>query len=403
MKFSRSSILSKILSVRIAVIGPTYPFRGGIAHYTTLLVRHLREHHDVQFYSYRRQYPRWLFPGNTAADPSRAILQELCERSIDALNPLTWWQTARQIVRATPDLLLLQWWTPFWLPLLLCVSLAARRARIPIIYLCHQLVEPDSPKVEWWLAQLGLRFGDGFVAVSKAERALLRKAFPHKIVADGFLPIYDAFPPQRLSRTEARRQLGIAPDERLLLFFGFVRRYKGLRYLLEALAHSPSNVRLLVAGEFWEDAQLYHDLIDQWRLRGRVIIHNRYIPNEEIEPYFVAADALALPYVSGSQSAVGMTALYYGLPIITTSIGGLAETVRQGETGLIVPPADSAALAQAIQHFFEAQRYSEFQANIVNDRERFAWPMFVRVIEQLSRQLTVSQLPGAPHATHASP
>jgi len=333
--------------VRFAVVGPTYPFRGGIAHYTTLLVKHLRAQHDVCFYSYWRQYPRWLFPGNTARDPSEARLDEACERTLDALNPLTWWTTARRIVRDAPDVLLLQWWTPFWLPLYACLAALAHRAHIPIVYLCHQLVEPDSPPYEWWLARLGLRLGDGFIAVTASERARLARAFPTKRVAAGFLPLYDSFPQQHLTRDEARAQLGVAPDGPLLLFFGFVRRYKGLRYLLDALAGVSPSVQLVIAGEFWEGEQPYRALMAQHDLTDRVLIHNRYIRNEEVEKYFVAVDALVLPYLSDSQTDVAMTALHFGVPIISTSVGGLAETVKHGESGLIVPPADSAAMQSA--------------------------------------------------------
>ncbi|MCA1554023.1 MAG: glycosyltransferase, partial [Chloroflexi bacterium] len=298
--------------MRFAVVGPTYPFRGGIAHYTTLLVRHLRALHDVRFYSYRRQYPHWLFPGNTASDPSSLKLEEPCEHTLDTLNPLTWLHTARHIARAQPDVLLLQWWTPFWLPLYACLIAFARRAHIPIVYLCHQLVEPDSSKYEWLLARLGLRWGDGLVGVTAAEVNLLRKSFPDKLVSAGFLPLFDSFPHQHLNRAQARHQLGIGNHDPVLLFFGFVRRYKGLSYLLEALSTVAMPVRLVVAGEFWEDEQLYRDLIARNHLSERVTIHNRYIPNEEVARYFIAADALALPYLSGSQSAVAMTALHYG-------------------------------------------------------------------------------------------
>jgi glycosyltransferase involved in cell wall biosynthesis len=269
--------------------------------------------------------------------------------------------------------------------------------------LCHQLVEPDSPKHEWLIARWGLRDGDGFIAVTETERALLRKSFPTKPVVDGFLPLYDAFPPQRLTRHDARQQLGIASEEPLLLFFGFVRRYKGLRFLVEALGQLSLPVRALIAGEFWEDEQIYRAQIRELGLNQRVIIHNRYIPNEEVEQYFVAADALVLPYLSGSQSAVGMTALYYGLPIITTAVGGLAETVKHGEMGLVVPPADSTALARAIQDFFDGQQNETYRANIAREREHLSWPALVQVINELSHELATSQPTGATHAAHASP
>ena len=281
--------------MKFAVIGPTFPFRGGISHYTTLLVRNLRQRHEVRFYSYRRQYPRLLFPGNTSADPSASTLYEPCERTIDTLNPLTWWLTARRIVKDRPDILLLQWWTPFWLPLLLIVSWAARRAGIPILYISHQFIEPDSSIIEWFFARTTLRLANGLIVMTEEEFGMARRVLPGKPIRTGHIPVFEGFPQQHLARHEARRQLGIDTDAPLLLFFGFVRRYKGLRYLLDALARVSQPVFLLVAGEFWEDEQSYRDQIRRLGVEERVIIQNRYISNEEIQPLFASADALVLP------------------------------------------------------------------------------------------------------------
>jgi len=370
--------------VKFCVVGPTYPFRGGIAHYTTLLVKHLRECHEVVFYSYSRQYPQWLFPGSTKPDPSMSALKEDCVRTIDPFNPITWFQTAKRIVTDKPDVLLLQWWTPFWLPLMLVISLAARRAKIPILYICHQMIEPDSSPFEVLLARPALRLGDAFIFLTQKDLAIGKRILRDKLIHLGHLPLFDGFPQKGMTRAQARIKLNVEPDEPLLLFFGFVRRYKGLRYVLEAMGQLTHPPCLLIAGEFWEDENLYRDLIRQQKLEQKVIIHNRYIPNEEIEPYFVAADAVILPYINGSQSAVGMIALNYGIPIIATSIGGLAETVRQGETGLIVPPADSAALAGAIEQYFGEQLSGPFRVAISEESSRLSWDALIRIIEELS-------------------
>jgi glycosyltransferase involved in cell wall biosynthesis len=373
--------------VKYCIIGPTYPFRGGIAHYTTLLVRHLRAYHQVVFYSYSRQYPDWLFPGSTLPDPSASVLEEPCERIIDPLNPFTWWRTAKRILADKPDVLLLQWWTPFWLPLMITVSLIARRARIPILYLCHQMVEPDSSAFELLLVRPALRLGDAFIVVSKKDFTTAEKFLGDKPIRMGHLPIFNGFPEHGLDRVEARARLGIEPDVPLLLFFGFVRRYKGLNYLLEALGQLEQPPHLLIAGEFWEEEALYCNLIRQLGLERCVIIHNRYIPNEQIEPYFVAADALMLPYLSGNQSAVGMMALNYGIPIIATSIGGLAETVTHNEIGLIVPPADSNALAAAIERFYRERLNELFRVAMPAAQTHFSWNALIRIIEETSNEI----------------
>ncbi len=367
--------------MKIALIGPTYPFRGGLAHFTTLLVRALRERHTVRFYSYTRQYPQWLFPGSTAADPSATVLDEPCERIIDSLNPLTYWRVARNIVADTPDLLLLQWWTPFWLPLHTSVALAARRAGIPVLYLCHQLVEPDSGAIEWQAARAGLALADAFVVMTEGERQRVAVAFPGRPTATGYHPVYDQFPASGVSRAVARMQLNIPKDASLLLFFGFVRRYKGLSVLLDALALARTPVHLLVVGEFWEDETATHTQIARLGLQDRVRVENRYVPNEAIEPYFAATDALVLPYLSGSQSGVAMIAVQYTVPVIASDVGGLGETIRHGENGLLVPPADPAALAGAIDALFAADQ-DAMRAAMAATRARLAWPALVDVIEE---------------------
>jgi glycosyltransferase involved in cell wall biosynthesis len=249
------------------------------------------------------------------------------------------------------------------------------------------MIEPDSSVLELLLARPALRLGDAFIVVSQKDFAMAQRILGDKPIRLGHHPIYDGFPRQGLARVEARAHLGIEPDEPLLLFFGFVRRYKGLRYLLDALGKLSQPPRLLIAGEFWEGEVQYRNLIRQLGLERRIVIHNRYIPNEEIEAYFVAADALVLPYLSGSQSGVGMIALNYGLPVIATSIGGLAETVKHGETGLIVPPADSAALAAAIERFFREGLSESFCAAMSQARARLSWEALIRIIEETSNDI----------------
>jgi glycosyltransferase involved in cell wall biosynthesis len=273
---------------------------------------------------------------------------------------------------------------------------AAHRAHIPVLYLCHQFVEPDSSSLEWLFARLALRWGDGYIVMTGKEYAMARRAFPGKPVRAAFHPVVDAFPRQGLSREEARRRLGLPQDQGpLLLFAGFVRRYKGLRYLLQALAQVPAEVSLLVAGDFWDDEQEYRRLIREWRLEGRVIIHNRYIPNEALEPYFAAADALVLPYLSGSQSGIGMLGIYFGLPIIATAIGGLAESVVHEVNGLIVPPADSPALAAAINRFLDEDLAQPFSAAAARARERLSWPALIAIVEEISYELASSPRTGS--------
>jgi glycosyltransferase involved in cell wall biosynthesis len=317
-------------------------------------------------------------------DPSKSVLAEPCERIIDSLNPVTWWRAAQRIAAEKPDVLLLQWWTPYWLPLLLTVSLIARRSRIPILYICHEMSQPNTSALGLLLARPVLRLGDAFIVMTQKDLGIAKRNLGDKPIYLVHHPIYDGFPRQGLGQTEARTSLGIESAQPLLLFFGFVRRYKGLVYLLEALGQLSQPPRLLIAGEFWENEAHYRNLIRQLGLEERVIIHNGYVPNEEIEHYFVSADALILPYLSSSQSGVGMLALNYGIPVIATSVGGFTETVTHDETGLIVPPADSVALAAAIARFYREGLREPFRAEMSQARMRFSWDALIRIVEETS-------------------
>jgi glycosyltransferase involved in cell wall biosynthesis len=381
--------------MKIAMLGPAHPFRGGIALFTTLLTRQLRKSHQVDLFTFRRLYPRLLFPGNARPDPSRSWLAEEAEVTLDGVNPLTWLRTARLMLRSRPDLVLLQWWTPFWWPLYATVVRRARKVDVPVLTIAHQLIEPDSSFHEWFMTRLALRLTDGLIVMTEEEVGMAKRVLPGKPIGLASLPPFQSCEPVPLTRAEARRQLGIDPDQRLLLFFGFVRRYKGLSYLLQALAQVP-DVNLVVAGEFWENESSYQKQIQRLGLGERVRLVNRYIRNEETAAYFMAADALVLPYLSGSQSAVAATAISYGLPIIATTIGGLGETIIDGETGLLVPPASSDRLAQAIASYFEDNLGPGFREAV--ERQQLTWTSLVRAVEEIGQDLLAAKRTGGINA-----
>jgi glycosyltransferase involved in cell wall biosynthesis len=375
--------------VKIAFIGPTYPFRGGIAHYSTLLVKHLRQRHDVRFFSYIKQYPKWLYPGNTAMDPSpdSSALRIECERLLTPMNPWTWWKTYRKIVEYKPDILLLQWWTPFWTPMLFFLTrLIRHRTNIRMIFICHHIIAPDGGLFDWFLARRILWRGHAFIVMSEEDFALLRRALPKGRIRGTTHPPYDVFSSTPMPKAEARAQLGLDPDEPVLLFFGLVRRYKGLRHLIKALPEVRKQlpVKLVVAGEFWEDQRSYDELIRQLGLEDAVRIENTYIPNDEMTLYFSASDVVILPYLEATQSGVAQVAFGFEKPMIATSVGGMPEAISDGETGLIVPPGDSKALADAILRYFNEGLAEPFARNIRQNKEEASWQPLVRLIEELA-------------------
>lgn len=377
--------------MKFCVIGPTYPYRGGIAHFTTMLVTYLRRSHDVSFYSFSKPYPRLLFPGSPEKDPSTRVLKTDCEYLLRPLNPFTWLRAFKRIREERPQVVILQWWVPFWTPMLMTISsLVKRFTASKILFICHHITPPDGGPFDFLLARNVLLTGDYFIVMSNHDYAQLRAVLPRGNIRKTFLPTYDMFDLYTPSHEEAKRRLGISSEEKTILFFGFVRRYKGLRYLLEGMPHVLNRVpvRLLIVGEFWEEEQPYIEAIDRLGIRQHVSVVNAYVPNEEVGLYFAAANVVVLPYLEATQSGVLQMAYAFGKPVIVTSAGGLAEVVRDGETGLVVPPKDSSALAEAILRYFEKELEVPFARKIAQDKDTFSWINLVHLIEELVTEPT---------------
>jgi glycosyltransferase involved in cell wall biosynthesis len=377
--------------VRICVVGPTYPYRGGIAHYTTLLVRHLRATgHWTRLYSYTRQYPTWLFPGKTDQDTSAAPLKVDCEYVLDPVNPITWWRLCRKVRADAPDILLLQWWVPYWTPCLTAISRWIKRnANIPIIYICHNVVPHDGGgTLDRRLATTVLRQGDAFIVHSEQDRHRLQALLPEAKVFKAQIPTYLEVAEQAepILIDNLREQLGVPADRPTLLFFGFVRPYKGLEYLIQALplVLQKLPVHVLIVGEFWTAPEFYRRYAREFGVEQAITIVNRYVANEELKPYFDLASVVVLPYVSATQSAVVQLAFGFEKPVITTRVGGLHEVVHDGLNGLIVPPQDEVALADAIVRYFAEEMHERFtqQIRASQSDDCFSWSALVQVLEQ---------------------
>ena len=373
--------------MKIAVVGPTYPYRGGIAHYTTLMVRHLRQRHSVQFYSFTSQYPRWLFPGRTDRDPSQAALKEPCEYLLSPLNPPSWLRTAGRIHADNPDALITPWWVTCWAPAWSVLTRLARVGRtIQTIFICHNVLPHERV---WWdrpLARLALSAGDGFIVHSQQDADVLLAMFPHAGVRVTPHPTYRPVGKKALAPTAARQALGLDAARPVLLFFGFVRPYKGLDLLLDALPLVRREIpaHLLVVGEIWGEEASYRQQVERLGLADHVTFVNRYVPNEELGVYFGAADVVVLPYRSATQSGVVQLAFGFGKPVITTRIGGLAEVVADGVSGLIVPPGEPSVLADAILCFYQDELGPVLAAGVAAQMGRFSWERLVNVIDELA-------------------
>ena len=367
-----------------SIIGPVYPYRGGIAHHTTMLDKALRgAGHSTQVISFARQFPGWLYPGESDKDPSQHPIETEADFILDPFFPWTWLQASRSIRSFNPDNVILQWWTTFWAVPYRVICQTLRNRQYPIIYMIHN-VSPHEKRIwDTWLVKTGLSGADHFIVQNPRERSRLLDVIPGAKVSVCPMPVYSSLAEKRMDRSEARVELNLPQNAFVLLFFGIVRPYKGLRILIEALGHLAADEGypyLIVAGEFWEDKSMYFELIDQLHLQDKVIIDDRYVPNEQVNIYFSAADILVAPYTAGTQSAVASLALSYGIPLIVTE--QIADGINQSlmESVHVIKAGDPVLLANAIKGEINNQK-------IEDSRSRFAaddWARMIEIIEEIS-------------------
>ena len=380
--------------MKITVIGPVYPYRGGIAHYTTLLARALSKRHQVRVISFLRQYPRWLYPGKTDKDPSRQPLRVEAEYLLDTLYPWTWWQTANQIFLFQPEVVIFPWWTTFWAPAFAVLTCLLRQKNLKTLFLIHNVLPHEARFWDAWLARLALRQGQAFVVQTAREKNRLLTFVPEAVVEICPHPVYEMFKEQYLPHREARQKLGLPLEWPVALFFGIVRPYKGLKYLIEAIARlgeGGEKVYLVVAGEFWEDKRFYQRQVENLGLTRQVRLEDRYIPNEEVGLFFSAADVFVAPYVGGTQSGALKMAIGFGVPVITTQIEALPEGVLTHQVGWCVPPEDDWALAGAISTCLRAVGSAAWSNPPVAVPDYPGWDCLVTVIERLAGRREVRQ------------
>lgn len=369
---------------RVAVVGLTYPFRGGISHYSTLFVRALRGIHDVSFITLLRQYPGFLFPGQTQFDFSANTLEEPNTRIIDTLNPLTWLATARVLNREQPELIVFQWWHPFFAPCFGTIArLLDRRLQARVCFLCHNVMPHEGNPLQTLLTKYAFAKAKMFIVHSEQDRLQLAALRPDAVISKGCHPTYSEFAQgESRSKQEARAAVGVAPERETLLFFGLVRPYKGLKVLLEAmpLILESRACQLLVVGEFYDDKSQYLAQIESLGLGEHVKVIDKYIPNEDVAMYFQSADVVVLPYTSATQSGIVQIAFGLGTPVITTDVGGLPEAVDHGKTGLVVPAQDPQRLAAAILGYYQDDLERGFREQIGLQTNRFAWDEEVALV-----------------------
>jgi glycosyltransferase involved in cell wall biosynthesis len=380
--------------MKINLIGPSYPFRGGISHYTTLLYKNLKQKHSTRFYSFKRQYPKVFFPGKTDMDISDSCLKDDDAQPIlDSLNPVSWVTTAWRSIRSKPEITIFPWWVTYWaLPFMVLISLIKLFSRSKILFICHNTVEHESNQLKNLISRIILSSGDFFVVHSSEEKENLAKLIGRrKIIKKIHHPTYSVFNTKTIPKEIAKKEIHL-DGEKVLLFFGFVRKYKGLKYLLEAmnLVKGKMDVKLLIAGEFWGDRDVYQKMIKDLKIEEDVMIRDMYIPNEEIPHYFYASDLVVLPYVSATGSGLVQLAFGFTKPVIASRVGALSEVVEDNMTGFLVTPKNPEELARAIERFYEEDFEKSMLSNIKAQSHRFSWDNFILEMENIIKDCTSS-------------
>lgn len=364
--------------MHLTLVGPVYPYRGGIAHFTTALAHALKERHTVRVISYQRQYPKWLYPGQTDHDPSLQPQTVEAEYLLDSLKPLSWRRTAKSIISHGTDMVIMQWWTTFWAPANFTIGHILRKANIPLVYIVHNVL-PHETKI--WDAAITYRTltkATKLLALSVQEQQRLQAMFPQSTVLYAPLPVSAPASQSHVTKVEARSHLGLPASERIVLFFGFVRPYKGLMLLLQSLAYlrqQGAPIHVLVAGEFWEDIAPYIRYVQEHGLQKHVTLHAEYIPNERLSLYFAAADAFAAPYTSATQSSALKTAMRFGLPIAATDTALDRSEVPQSYPLFFASANDIHGFATALSKAVSAPRG--------HIDHRLTWQRLVQVLETM--------------------
>ena len=372
--------------MNIVMIGPVYPFKGGIAHYTGLMCKNLRKQHDVTMISYKMQYPKFLFRREQKDFQNDTFSVPKTKYLIHTANPLNWISTAKKIKALKPNLLIVQWWHPYFAPCYWSILKLLRG--IKVLFICHNVFPHERFPMDRSLAKRTLSCGDAFIVHSETDANDLLSFLPNATYEKTVLPTFNAFKFKNLTQQEARIALHINEGEKILLFFGFVREYKGLTYLIKAMPqikNSLDECRLLIVGDFGNSKEKYTSIISDLKLESSIQIYDQYIPDFEVEKYFSACDLVILPYESATQSAIAQIAYGFEKPIVATNVGGLPEVVLNGQTGYVIEPRDPQQIAEAVIRFFNEGRASEFQNNVKREAYRYSWDRMNEIIERLAQ------------------
>lgn len=375
--------------MKIAYIGTAHPFRGGLASFNHRLAQELQQQHEVTIYSFKLQYPSILFPGKTqytqeVAPPTLRILS-----SINSINPWNWLKVGWQIRRERYDIIVIKFWIPFMAPCFgTILRVAKNKNKTKVVTIIDNIIPHEQRWGDSFLTKYFIKAVDAFVVMSSQvaqELMLFDKTKPRQIVPH---PIFDNFGTVE-PKMKAAKHLRLDTSFRYILFFGFIRPYKGLDLLIEAFADNRfrnQNLKLIIAGEYYSDKKVYQDLIDKWQLQSEIIQINDFITDSEVQHYFNVSDLVVLPYKNATQSGVTQIAYHFNKPMVVTNVGGLKENCPGGKVGYVVEP-EPTQIADAIEKFFSHADPVSFEKNIIEIKKKFGWDRLGQAVLNVHAEL----------------
>lgn len=371
--------------MKIVVLGTAWPYRGGIALFNERLAREFQKENDnVITYTFTLQYPSFLFPGKTQYSEEPAPQDMDIVRKVSSVNPFNWIKVGRELKKMAPDLIVIGFWLPFMAPCLGTIARIARKnGKTRVVSVVHNIIPHEHRIGDKMFATYFCNSVDGFVAMSDSVLNDLTQFDSVKPRVFCRHPLYDNFG-EAVERNSALQELGLDSNNRYMLFFGLIRDYKGLDIMLKAYADSrlrQMGVKLIVAGEFYNNAEKYFELEKELGLEGEVIWHREFVPDSKVRYYFGAADIIVQPYKSATQSGVTQIAYHFEKPMIVTNVGGLAEIVPNGKAGYVVEP-DEKEIADAIVDFFGNNRQEEFREGLLFEKKKYAWSNMTRSVKK---------------------
>ena len=376
--------------MKIVMIGPVYPYTSGLSYYVSLLYRQLCKNHDVTLLSYSFQYPQFLYKRKQKDYEDDSLKIDEAQYVLNTANPVSCIKTAHMINRIGPDLVIFQWLHPYFAP---CYYIIAKRLKnTRVLFMCHNVFPHERFPMDRLLTKMTLKQGDHFTVHANSDAEDLRSILPDADVTVTVHPAYNFFKQKDMTKSEARQILGINEGTKVLLFFGIVRPYKGLRHLLDALKiikdEDPENTRdllLLVAGDFSGSRPEYDEIMENHGIADLISITDGHIPISEVEKFFAACDLVVLPYEDATQSGVIQVAYSFDKPVLATRVGGLPDVVFDRETGYLVDPQRPDLIAGCIKDFFDNNMAESLAEGIEREKYRYSWDRMENIITEFKK------------------